>query len=66
MSIYNNYQCENCSNERLEITGDTTFFQYNEFQCFKCPQCHIKYYQCKECTSKLMTKKSIKNHVFLS
>ena len=64
MNIYTNYQCEYCSNERLEIIADATFVQYNEFQCFKCPQCHTKYYQCKECTSKLMTqKRQIINHV---
>ena len=64
MNIYTNYECEHCPNQRLVIVDGTTFIQYNEFQCFECPQCHSKHYQCKECTSMLFTtKKQINNHV---
>ena len=64
MSICTNYECEKCSNVTLEITIDTTYFQHNQLQCFKCPQCHMKYYQCRECTSMLMgKKKQIVNHI---
>ena len=63
MSSYINYKCEQCSDATLENVGDTTFQQNNTLQCFKCPQCHLKYYQCKECTSMLMRKKrQITNH----
>ena len=64
MNIYTNYECEHCPNQRLVIVDGTTFIQYNEFQCFECPKCHSKHYQCKECISMLFTtKKQINNHV---